>query len=234
MTDYPEKPKRDKQKQKPKPQSQNVRTLVNLSIFAVIIIFAGVFFFDNSDSPEVEVTVVEVETLPPTATIAPRNALERGMVAVASGKFAEATEHFTDALEENAAPLDIFMLRAYAYYRMGDYDAALADYNRVIEADPNHDVQAWIGKSEILYRLYEQSERDTVLKEAFLTATQTVQHINKTNAEVRTSDHLLLGNIFYEVEEYGLARTQYEAYITKTENPSLDVIERLGFLQTLE
>jgi tetratricopeptide (TPR) repeat protein len=232
MTDYPEKPKRDGRKQKS--NQPNTRLVVRLASVTIIAIAGVVVAFQREDKSLTGGGVIMQEvTAIPTATRVPRTALERAQDALEQGKFAEAAAWFSTALEENAAP-NTFLQRAYAYYRMGDYNAALADYERVIAANSADDFAAWLGKTRVLNALYEQTESTATLKEAVNAASQTLQRQQQQGIPLSATDHLLLGNIFYMGENYRLALFEYEAYVEASTATNATVMERLTFLRTLE
>jgi predicted Zn-dependent protease len=63
----------------------------------------------------------------------------RGSVYHERGKYTEAIESFTTAMEDNSTLPFARINRGLAYYEKGDYDKAIADYDAVLTAYPDQD-----------------------------------------------------------------------------------------------
>jgi tetratricopeptide (TPR) repeat protein len=59
-----------------------------------------------------------------------------GMQAYENGRFAEAVEHYSRALENRYATASVYNNRGLAYLAAGDYDKAVEDFSKAIELDP--------------------------------------------------------------------------------------------------
>ena len=54
------------------------------------------------------------------------------------GKYPEALEQLTKAIEKDPAQARAYKLRGHVYYAMGDYQKAFADLDKVVELAPNN------------------------------------------------------------------------------------------------
>ncbi|GHS86336.1 hypothetical protein FACS189487_00420 [Campylobacterota bacterium] len=83
------------------------------------------------------------------ASFALADALDNGMAAMYDGKWQEAVQHLTRAIEQNPNSADAYLLRGNSYKELGDRSAAISDFTQAIKFDP-HDAESYYNRG-VLY-----------------------------------------------------------------------------------
>ena len=87
--------------------------------------------------------------------------LEKGLALMESGKYQDAIEAYSEAIELNPNYVKAYNNRGVAYRNLGEYQQAMRDYGRAIEIDPNY-VEAYNNRGIAYAKLgdYRQAIRD--------------------------------------------------------------------------
>lgn len=76
----------------------------------------------------------------------------QGNEAIKAGKFREAVEQYTKAIELDSENATFYANRAIAYTKMGQYDKAVSDAEDAIGVDPRHMKAYSIGGTALLLK----------------------------------------------------------------------------------
>lgn len=159
----------------------------------------------------------------------PMSPLQEARLAVDEGRFAQAVDAYTSALDGAVNPEAIYFDRAVAYYRIGEYDLALADYQQVTEDRTSRTHRAWAGIARIHFERYQQDQNETDLDAAHQAANRAVE---TGGTEFTPTEQRILADIYYEVERYSRALSFYQRYIELVDDPDPAIISRRDALQS--
>jgi tetratricopeptide (TPR) repeat protein len=81
-----------------------------------------------------------------------KNKFEEGVNELHAGNLAEAIILFTQEIEENPQNADAYFFRGKAFRQIGNTQAALNDFHRTLELNPNHN-QAKVS-IELMNQIY--------------------------------------------------------------------------------
>lgn len=140
--------------------------------------------------------------------------------AAASGQYLLAIERYTDALNVRSDnPTDLLIGRADAYYNVGDYAAALRDYDNALTYDAtNADIYA--GRARV-----HQAQGD--LQAAADDLSQAIEWRDTPNP----ADYRLLGSVYDEMGQPAAALTAYQRYAELAPQPDATIEARIDALQ---
>jgi len=111
-----------------------------------------------------------------------------------------ARRRFTEALRWNPTDESSYLNRGFVAFRLGDYEACIADLSRALEVKPRHFLGLF-HRGTSYYMLEDHHHAMLDLSEA--------SHIKPKNIITRVN----LANTYLDSERYDEARTQYEAVL---------------------
>lgn len=186
---YPEKPKRGKRKNDEPIQAERSTMSVLMIGLLVFMLISGVVFAliqsEESDIlPPNVATPSEPQALPP---------YDRGMYYMTQGQFAAAAQAFTMALDSDPERTEVLSERANAYFLLGDFSYAIADYKQLTGLSPN-DAMAWYGLAQAEYELFIRTDSAQALERAILAIDQATT-FNRSNADIQALEQAIVTQI---------------------------------------
>lgn len=130
------------------------RSAVGLLLAWFFLMAAGCAGAPKTKAPPAEPKAVEDRRTPAAL-------VKSGNLNFSLGRYDQAIEDFTKAIERGGGNSVTYNTRGRVYFEKGRYEDALADASRAIELDPRSDA-AWNTRGYILYTLrrYEEALRD--------------------------------------------------------------------------
>lgn len=133
-------------------------------------------------------------------------AYRQGVAALDHGDYETAISQLTWALEDNPQDADAWAARGDAYYTLGQLEAALHDYSKAIEIDPDGEITTYSSRAYVLARL----DRD--LDQALADVNRVLQ------AYPERGDYLdTRAFVYYERGEYAVALRDAELALQRGE-----------------
>jgi tetratricopeptide (TPR) repeat protein len=225
-----QKPKRGAKK---KNNASDPRVFVLIGGGAGIIVLSIAFFIVFQQSPAPVITSTGVTAIAPESTLPPAQALEnlppyeRGLILAGSGRFLEAAAAFTAVLDGNPSDDDALLRRADAYRNVGDFDAAIADYNRLLDRDPQPESGIWFNLALAYYERYQRTGEPVDLPDALAATREAIRIAANIEGEVPPRYHQLAGDTLYAMGDQQAALAEYEAYMSMIPEPSDAVTRRI-------
>lgn len=231
----------DKPKRKPKPGAKaknsqgGARTALIAGALGVVMLggFAVALSLVTMTGGG-EVAVIEaVSDADRAATEAATGALPpyaRGVAHLERGRFLAAAAAFTEDIESNPGNLDAWYGRARAYHGVGDFDTALAGYNRVLGDNPDYDPAAWLALAELYWEQFQRTDDDVHLPDALAAAEEAITRMERAGAPLPDA-YRLAGTVQDQLGNHTAALRHYRAYVAAAPVPSPVVENRIAELE---
>ncbi len=190
--------------------------------------------------PQVGPLAVTATLLAPLTSDTPEGHIQRGLAAVADGRFGLADAHFDRALLQQPDGTDALLYRGAVQAIDGDPDAAFADLDRAIKAEPERaDAYALRAWAHLRMLMRKDEESDTAISSARADIEQALALDPKSSAAAAlgaSADILEALNLYDSAQEKAAA--QFEAAMADLEavlrhDPDAAAGNYLSMLQTL-
>jgi tetratricopeptide (TPR) repeat protein len=169
---------------------------------------------------------------------------------MAMGNCEEAVQVYTDILSEDTGDITALMNRAYCYRILGNYENAVADYDKAIELKPEG-YDYYFGKYFTLLENNDKAGAKEVLKQVEAIGdksekgrfNQAKLHFFQGDYDTALSEFMndyldkysesyyYIGEIYRSKKDYKTAVYYYESYLDKGEAVTADVYNQLGACQ---
>jgi tetratricopeptide (TPR) repeat protein len=227
-----DKPKR-KLKTDAKAKDGDFPTLAVLLLGGLVflgVVFGFTAFFITSQDTTVIVSEVAGFAEATSDSAASLQPYDRGVVYLSEGRFLAAADAFTEALEANADNVDARYGRARAYHGVGDFDAALADYNRLLSDDPDYGYSAWAGLGDLYWEQYQRTDDAVHLPDALAAVEQAITVMEQADEAVPMV-YRLAGTVQDQLGNADAALRHYQNYRNVAPVPSPVIESRIVELQ---
>lgn len=153
---------------------------------------------------------------------------ERGWAYASRGRYLDAAAAFTDALELDATDDSALYGRAQAYAGVGDYSAAIADYNQLLTNAPSFSADAWASLAAAYDERYQRIGDASDLSDVVEAGEEAVR---LADGDVSASTYRVLGRAYDALGEEAAALANYERYLQRAAMPDDAVLTRVEALR---
>jgi tetratricopeptide (TPR) repeat protein len=230
-----DKPKRKlKTDDKPKKKGGDAPAAAIIAgVVAVAVVVVTLFLVAGVEEYSEVVVITEgavMEVVPTGESASARPPYDRGVAYLSEGRFLAAADAFTAAIEDDPDNAEARYGRARAYHGVGEFEVALADYNRLLSDHPDYDWAAWLALADLYWEQYQRTDDPVHLPDALAAVEEAITRMER-GENPQPEAYRLAGTVQDALGNPEAALRHYQDYLESAPVPSPVVAARVAELE---